>query len=527
MKKGILFISVLMPLACAQQSEQRANTAPIYHVTVVERTVKAVNYQYLSEPTRIDFRGTVLLPHAKGEASVESRQGRTEIDAKVEGLIAPQRFGGEYLSYVLWAVTPEGRPHNIGELIPDSADKARIRVTTDLQSFALVVTAEPHSAVRQPSDVVVLENEIRPDTVGIIKPVEAKYELLPRGEYTLHLTDQPGAAQINTPKVSMHEYQAVSELFQAQNAVGLAEQANAERYAPDTLARAKRLLTDAQQLHGSKADFRQVVQSAREAAQTAEDARAIAKASEHSEQLRTANLEQTRLQAQLATALQEKERALRNEQDAKAQADAARAQAQVALDARNQAESEASSARVQASEAQSEIESFSAKAAHDQQKMDVTRRREFRIGLLDKLNRCLPTLDTGRGLVATVPDDGFGGGEIRGPVFDQLARVAAVLSANPGLHVSVEGYSDNASKEPLSRERADAVRRVLVANGLAGNAVSASGLGDSRPLGPNSTPRGRIANSRVEIVIAGESIGELPLWERPATLTSSRQESRQ
>src|SRR5579859_5826857 len=148
---SVLLVSSLTPLAFCQppNAGPRDETAPLYRITVVGRTSKAVNYQYRSDPTMVDLRGTVLLPHAMGDAIVKSRQGRTEIDAHLDGLTTPQRYGGEYLTYVLWAVTPQGRPHNIGELIPDSGDKARVHVTTDLQAFALIVTAEPYSAVRQ------------------------------------------------------------------------------------------------------------------------------------------------------------------------------------------------------------------------------------------------------------------------------------------------------------------------------------------------------------------------------------------
>src|SRR5580704_18740076 len=163
---------------------------PIYQVTVVERTVKAINYKYRSEPTMIDFRGTVLLPKAKGKALVQSKQGRTDIEVRFENLTEPQRFGVEYLTYVLWALTPDGRPHNIGEVVPGTSDKAKLRVTTDMQAFAMIVTAEPYSAVRQPSNVVVLENVVRPDTVGKIEHVDAKVELLPRGLYSYHVPDQ-------------------------------------------------------------------------------------------------------------------------------------------------------------------------------------------------------------------------------------------------------------------------------------------------------------------------------------------------
>src|SRR5450432_4240990 len=168
--------------AFGQEGPQRRGGVPIYNVTVVERTTKAVNYQYRSGPTMIDLRGTVLMTAAKGEATVESKRGRTEIDVKVDNLAPATQFGREYLTYTLWAITPEGAPHNIGELIPNGSNKARMHVTTDLQAFGMIVTAEPHSAARQPSDVVVLENEVRPDTIGTVKEIEAKYELMPRGQ---------------------------------------------------------------------------------------------------------------------------------------------------------------------------------------------------------------------------------------------------------------------------------------------------------------------------------------------------------
>ncbi|HEV2201994.1 MAG TPA: OmpA family protein [Bryobacteraceae bacterium] len=516
---SFVFLSAPTWLAVAQQPLPHEPNAPIYRVTVVERTVKAINYQYLSGPTKIDLRGTVLLPYAKGEATVESRPGRTEIEATFDGLSGPQRFGGEYLTYVLWAITPEGRPHNIGELIAGSSDKAKVRVTTDLQAFALIVTAEPYSAVRQPSDLVVLENQVRQDTAGTIKPVEARYELLPRGEYTWAPGNyDPKAA--NSPKVSMHEYQALTEIYQAQNAVNIASSAQAERYAPDTLARAQQLLAEAQQVHDRKGDFRRVVESAREAAQTAEDARVIAQERQRAEQIATAGLELSRTRAQVSQAQQEKDQALQETQRAQAQADAARAQADAALAARNRAESEAAAARERALAPPPPIGANNPKAGGDQQ-AETVRKRDLRMRLFRDLNGVLPTLDTGRGLVATVPDDGFRGGDVGDAYSYQVKRIAGILAAHSGLRVSVEGYSDVPAKEALSHERAVSVRLVLIGNGVA--PVSAAGYGDRRPLGSNATPQGRKENSRVEIVITGESIGELPLWERPYALSGSAQ----
>src|SRR5580698_10936589 len=227
---------------------------PIYNVTVTERTVKAINYQYRNGPTPIDFRGTILLPEAKGDAVVESKAGRTEIDAHVEHLAAPTRFGREYLTYVLWAITPEGNPKNLGELLAGSSDKAHVKVTTDLQAFGLIVTAEPYAAVRQPSDVVVLENEVRPDTIGTIEPIQVRYELMPRHGYTYNVPADLNAADGNGPMVSMGEYETTLEVYQALNAVQIAQAAGAGQYAPEVMSKAQQQLQNAQSLQAQKAD---------------------------------------------------------------------------------------------------------------------------------------------------------------------------------------------------------------------------------------------------------------------------------
>src|SRR3984957_4379339 len=162
LQTSITTLSVLL-LTCAGWSQTpppHDETVPIYHVTVVDRTISAVNYQYRGGQTKIDFKGTVLLPQAKGDAVVESKSGRTEIDARFEHLESPARFGTEYLTYVLWAITPEGHAKNLGEVLAGSSDKGKLHVTTDLQAFGLIVTAEPYSAVRQPSDAGVMGNKV-------------------------------------------------------------------------------------------------------------------------------------------------------------------------------------------------------------------------------------------------------------------------------------------------------------------------------------------------------------------------------
>jgi len=263
-REATLGLTVLVLFALrsvGQTSDQRSETSRIYRVTVIERSLKAINYEYRSLPTNVDFRGTVLMPMVKGGAVVESKRGRTEIDAKLGNMEPPQRFGREYLTYVLWAITPEGRPHNIGEIVPDGSNRAKLRVTTDLQAFGLMVTAEPYSAVRRPSDVVVAENEVRSDTMGKIEQVEAKYELMPRGQYTWQPPSNLATTVPNSPKVSMDKYEATLQLYQAQNAIGIARVAGAEQYAPNTLLKAQQLLNEAQRLensHQTRGSFVQV-----------------------------------------------------------------------------------------------------------------------------------------------------------------------------------------------------------------------------------------------------------------------------
>ncbi len=274
----ILCVCSLSGLSQQNGGDTRQESVPIYRVTVERRAIRAINYGHRSEPTRIDFRGTVLLPEAKGEARVESKPGAVEVDASFKNLVAPTRFGREYLTYVLWAITPDGRPENLGEVLTDSSNRSKLKVTSRLQAFGMLVTAEPYFAVTQPSNVVVLENALRPDTIGKVEEVEAKYELLPRGHganasRTVEIEEPPANSAKEIP---LDQYDAVLALYQAQNALQIARAQGADRYATDTLRKAEQLYEQARALQGAKGKSKQIVTMAREAAQTAEDARAIA-----------------------------------------------------------------------------------------------------------------------------------------------------------------------------------------------------------------------------------------------------------
>jgi len=263
-----------MAVAAASPADER--DAPIYRITVVQRSLPAVNYGHRSGPTKVDFRGTVLAPDTHGNATIEAKVGAVTIHAKLAGLDAPTKFGPQYLTYVMWAISPEGQTERLGEVITNHSDDAKLDVTTSLQTFGLLVTAEPYFAVSKPGPVVVMENVLRPDTIGTSEPVSAKYELLPRAEtYTVNL-QQPGAANGNGPMVSQREYEAVLAIYQARNAIQIAKSEGLDARAQGTIEKAERLAQQAEQIPDRKNNSERVIMLARQAVQTAEDARNIA-----------------------------------------------------------------------------------------------------------------------------------------------------------------------------------------------------------------------------------------------------------
>jgi flagellar motor protein MotB len=500
MYRGLFLLAVAGTLSITAAWGQ---DSPIYRVNVTERTVDAVNYQYRQGPTKIDFAGTVLLPHASGDATVESKEGRTEIEADFKGLAAPTRFGREYLTYVLWAITPEGRARNLGEVLANGSDHAKLRVTTDLQAFGLIVTAEPYSAIRQPSDVVVLENHVRPDTVGKIEPIKAKYDLLPRSQYTYTVPADTKAAEGNGPRVSLDQYQATLELYQALNAIQMAQSEGADRYASGTFQKAEDLYNHARDLQSHKGNSSQVVTAAREAAQTAEDARIIADRRKNEDELA-----RSREQAAHEKAAADQARA--HAQRLEAQMSATRAQLENQQDAQQRARME------QAAEAA--VPPPARPAAAPAPPAPVTsqgssEQKAVRLRLLDELNGAFEARDTPRGLVVTLPDADFSGNALIPSVSSNVARISSILAAQPGLRVDIEGNSDT-NDEASCHARAEAVRNALVRGGLSPSEVVARSLGDSRPIVSNSSAAGRERNRRVEIVVSGNPIGDMPYWDQ-------------
>ncbi|HXM33750.1 MAG TPA: hypothetical protein VN920_01050, partial [Pyrinomonadaceae bacterium] len=274
MKSPAVLLAVLVSLgaftlAQAQTSDSREyNQTPTYGVNVVSRTTHAVKYAHRSGATKIDFQGTNLMPGASGEAKVESKRGTMEIEVEFQGLDKPTSFGTEYLTYVMWAISPEGRSVNIGEVLVGDNHRSKLNVTTDLQAFALIVTAEPYYAVRRPSNVVVVENAIRPDTVGTSEAVDAKYELIDRGGYIP--TGYHFDPVVLNSKLPL-------EFFEARNAVRIAKSAGADTYATASYEKAVGQINHADQLGTMKhVDRKALISVSREVVQTADDSREIA-----------------------------------------------------------------------------------------------------------------------------------------------------------------------------------------------------------------------------------------------------------
>ena len=512
----------------SQTVEPMAHT-PTFRVTVVSRNVQAVNYKHRGGATKVDFAGTDLMPQARGEAKVESKKGYIEIEVEFANLEKPTTFGNEYLTYILWAISPEGRAVNLGEILVGDNHRSKVDVTTDLQAFALVVTAEPYYAVRQPSNVVIMENVVRDDTKGTTEAMHTKYDLLERGGYipTGYKFDP---VVLNT-KLPL-------EFFEARNALRIAQSEGAEHYANDSYQHASRLMdkvdADATSKH---TDRKAMIGVAREVVQTAEDARAITvkkieqERLENERQAAADTLSNTQAQADDATRKKEQaqsdqaraERATSRAQaataqaesdSARAQADAARAQAdanQAKSDmASNQASSASALSAAQADADQSRLAAQQAQASAQQADAD---KAAMRVRLSEQLNKILQTRDSARGLIVSMSDVLFDTGKytLKPGAREKLAKVAGILLAYPGLNIEVGGYTDNVGgdqmNQTLSENRAGSVRDYLVQQGVATAAVTAKGFGNSLAVASNDNASGRQQNRRVELLVSGEAIG--------------------
>jgi outer membrane protein OmpA-like peptidoglycan-associated protein len=485
---------------------------PVFRVTVYARTTKAVNYRHRGGSTIVDFRGTDLMPEVGGHAKVDGKAGRLAISAELTHLQPPGKFGGQYLTYVLWAITPEGRATNLGEIVPNSDGKSKIDVTTDLQAFGLIVTAEPYFAVVYPSNIVVAENIVRQETKGFEQPIDARFDVLEGGQYV-----------IDVPSGRLPSSQAGSnvplDLLEARNAVAIAKAAGAKEYAPESLAKAEEMLARAEDYLVRKQGRTPIGTAARGAAQTAEDARVLTLRRKEKERLaadqRRMQEERAKAEADARAAQAQSEEDARRRTQAESEANAASAQSEE--DTRRRAQAEADREAAEKGRAEAEQQQAAAQTAAEvserQRQEAVRQKEEMRARLLAQLNQVLQTRDSARGLIVNMPDVLFDTGQysLKPAARERLARISGIVLAYPDLKLEIEGHTDSIGgdeyNQRLSEKRAASVRDYLANSGVSINNTVARGLGKSEPVADNKTAAGRKLNRRVEMIVSGDVIG--------------------
>jgi outer membrane protein OmpA-like peptidoglycan-associated protein len=506
----------------AKQSDQM----PVFRVNVYARTTKAVNYRHRGGSTTVDFRGTDLMSEVGGHAKVDGKAGRLAISVELTHMGPVSKFGGQYLTYVLWAVTPEGRAVNLGEILPSEDGKSKISVTTDLQAFGLIVTAEPYYSVTHPSTLVVAENIVRQETKGFEEPIDARFDVLEGVQYTIDVPAQELPSSQGNPSVPL-------DLLEARNAVAIAKAAGAKQYAPESLSKAEDMLQRAEDYLQRKQGRTPIGTAARGATQMAEDARVLTLRRKEQERLdaeRRANQEAQEKAEADAKAAQERaaQAQAQSDEDARRRAEAERAQAEAqrqqaeaqAQQIQAQAESErarqaAEDAQRQKEEAERQAQEAQTQTAEAQREREeaVRQKEEMRAKLLAQLNQVLQTRDTVRGLVVNMPDVLFDFNKytLKPAARERLARISGIVLAYPDLKLEIEGHTDSIGSEEynqtLSEKRAATVRDYLVSSGVSMNNVAAKGLGKSDPVADNRTAAGRKLNRRVEMVVSGDVIG--------------------
>ena len=531
--KTLYPVLLLSAALCLAQTPQNAapnagdSPQPIFRVTVVEKTTKAISYRHRDGWTKVDLRGTPLAPDANGHADVNSRPGYIEAKTEMHKLSPASQYGPEYLTYVLWAITPEGRSKNLGEVVLDNGGSSHLDVTTDLQAFALIVTAEPYFGVTQPSDVVVMENVVRQDTLGKIEQMSVKYDLLKRGTYTMNA--QPG--KFHAVKV---DNRVPLQLFEAQNALEIARSANADNYAKDTYDNAADLLRQAEAYQARKnVGPKPVIMTSRESVQASETSRLLALKRQEDDRIAREKKEAADREAAARAQADEAAR-----QKTLADAQAAEAARQAEAEARRAAEAKASAEAARAKEEAERLQAAQAQAAAEEQQRQAEQARllqqqaelkareaerlrlqaeqaqqQLRQQLLQQFNLILETRDTARGLIVNMSDVLFDFNKytLRPAAREKLAKISGIILSHPGLNLEVDGYTDSIGSDDynmkLSEQRADSVRDYLTGQGLAGDNVSALGFGKENPVASNDTGAGRQKNRRVELVVSGDIIG--------------------
>ncbi|HET7106965.1 MAG TPA: OmpA family protein [Candidatus Acidoferrum sp.] len=489
--------SMAMFFATSMATAQMQQRVPDSNLTT--KSVTAIGYKVGGGSTRVDLKGTELMSAASGEAKVNAKPGATSIELSLIGMTQPSTLGAEFLTYVLWVVTPDGRSGNTGEIIIDKNGEGQLKATTPAQTFSLIVTAEPYFAVRYPSEMVILENQTRKNTKGQVFPV-TDFKLMRRAQY-----EKLGNPLAMTPDLEHVPLQ----MYEARNAVDIARSRGADKDAPEIFSKATGSLQLAENALSNKEDKKNIVSRAGQAIQFAEDARALAAQRQNEARIaaeREAAAAKARAEAEAKAAEEAKRQAALAAEEAKRQAELA-----AAKEAQMKAEAEAAAVKAKA-----EADALKAKEEAARAEAERSRRAaaELRAQLLDQFNRILETRDTPRGLVVNMGDVlfDFGKYDLRSEAREKLAKLSGIILGHPGLTLAVEGHTDSVggdeANQRLSEQRAETVRSYLIGQGLPEDRVSSKGFGKTAPIADNDTATGRQKNRRVEIVVSGEVIGE-------------------
>jgi outer membrane protein OmpA-like peptidoglycan-associated protein len=500
-------------LAVAASLVNAQNKKAIPAADVISKSIKAVGYQVGGGATNVIFVGTSAAPQASGEAKVEAKTGGTSIELKVTATPQPTTLGAEFLTYVLWTITPDGTTTNIAEIPIDKQGNGKLTTTAQSQTFAMIVTAEPYFAVQLPSELVVLENDTKKNTKGKIYP-DNDYKLMKRSQYSK--MGNPLALTPDLKKVPL-------DMYEARNAVEIAKSQKAEQYAPEVFSKAESSLQLAENSLASKADKSQIITNARQTIQFAEDARALSAERQEAERIQkekdaaaAAAAAKAKTEADAAAAIEAKRQAeLTAAREAQMKAEATAQAAQQKAEAEAAAAKQKAAADAAAQQAAVEQAALQAKeqAAKEEAARAQAATEALRAQLLNQLNEVLQTTDTPRGLVVNMADVLFETGKyaLNPDAQLKLAKLSGIIQAHPGLNLAIEGHTDTTGSADfnmkLSQQRADTVREFLISQGLSPDIITAKGMGQADPVADNSTAAGRKQNRRVEIIVSGEVIG--------------------
>src|ERR1700739_3562676 len=499
--RWIRFVAfAVLALAASPTNAQSKKEIP--DADVIRKSIKSVGYEVGGGATKVIFLGTSAVPQASGEAKVEAKTGGTNIKLKRAPMPQPTTLGAEFLTYVLWTVTPDGSTNNIAEIPIDKDGNGKLSAKAQSQTFAMIVTAEPYSAVQLPSELVVLENDTKKNTKGKIYP-ENSYKLMKLSQY----------AKLGNPLALTPDLKNVPlDMYEARNAVDIARSQKAQQYAPEIFSKAESSLQLAENSLASQADKALIITNARQAMQFAEDARALS--AERQEAERIQQEKDAAAAAAAAKAKAEADAAAATEAKRQAELTAAR-EAQMKAEAAAQSAQQKAAAEMAAQKAAAEQAALQAKekAARDEAARAKAATAALRAQLLQQLNEVLQTTDTPRGLVVNMADVLFQTGKFALSQDAQLklAKLSGIIQAHPGLNLAIEGHTDTTGSADfnlkLSQQRADTVREFLISQGLSPDIITGKGMGEADPVADNSTAAGRKQNRRVEIIVSGEVIG--------------------